>query len=337
MAERWPPWFYERRFLRTELVRRASLELVRRASGAGSLSAVTWDGIPHPYEELEASTVVVGRADDAGDAFVVDRARGDLALGVYPDRTLGALIDGRLVSVAFERLVLATGGYERLPPVPGNDLPGVVGAHALEIYAEALAGGARVAVWGAPGAVARTEAVAAAAGLDVVWSGDRAPERISGRGRVEQVHAERTIACDLFVVAVAQPAVELALQAGATARLTDGELPILAADTLPPWLELRGAAAATSSGVSDVPPHDDAFACLCEDVRVRDLRACVAGGFAHPELVKRRTGAMTGPCQGKLCSSAVLAVLREQGLDAVPTMARPLAFPATLGELAAHA
>ena len=48
-------------------------------------------------------------------------------------------------------------------------------------------------------------------------------------------------------------------------------------------------------------------------------------GFASAELVKRRTGAMTGPCQGKLCAAAVLAACatwastrRRRGAPAEP-------------------
>ena len=37
-----------------------------------------------------------------------------------------------------------------------------------------------------------------------------------------------------------------------------------------------------------MPMSRRAFACLCEDVRIGDLADCVAQGFAHPELVKRR-------------------------------------------------
>ena len=44
-----------------------------------------------------------------------------------------------------------------------------------------------------------------------------------------------------------------------------------------------------------------AIVCFCEDVRAWEIRAEVAAGYADPELVKRRTGALTGPCQGKYC------------------------------------
>jgi sarcosine oxidase alpha subunit family protein len=151
------------------------------------------------------------------------------------------------------------------------------------------------------------------------------------------VMTDRRIACELFIVGVRQPAIELALQAGATAALTSEGVPILALSATPPWLEVVGEAAGTSSGVPAVAAADKAIACACRDVRVSDLKACVAQGFAHPELVKRRTGAMTGFCQGKLCAAAVLAVLRDQGVDPTPTRVRPLARPIALGELAADA
>jgi bacterioferritin-associated ferredoxin len=102
-------------------------------------------------------------------------------------------------------------------------------------------------------------------------------------------------------------------------------------------MELVGDAAATTSAAPDVTPDPDAIVCLCEDVRASDIRACVAQGFDSSELVKRRTGAMTGPCQGKMCAASVLAELRAAGVEPRPTRARPLARPITLGELAADA
>ena len=131
--------------------------------------------------------------------------------------------------------------------------------------------------------------------------------------------------------------VELAIQAGATARLTSDGLPILAIETLPADIEVVGEAAAASSGVPDVPAADAAFACLCEDVRFRDLKECVAQGFGDAETVKRRTGAMTGPCQGKLCAAATLTMLRSLGVPVALPRPRPPARPVPLRELAADA
>jgi hypothetical protein len=250
---------------------------------------------------------------------------------------LAVLRADSLAAVRFERLVLATGSYERLPPIAGNDLPGTLGLHAFERFAPSLRRGLRVGAWTSPDRREHVEAIAERHGFDLVWSGSTAPRALTGRGRVDRLHADEPVACDLFVIAVAQPALELAQQAGAKVDLTTGELPILTVLGAPPWLELRGGAARRTSGVPDVPAADAAFACLCEDVRVGDLRACIADGFAHPELVKRRTGAMTGPCQGKLCAAAVLSALREAGVDAVATTARPPARPVALADLAAHA
>jgi bacterioferritin-associated ferredoxin len=305
LAERWPPWFYEHRLLRGRL----ALTLLRHLPATERLGKSNGTVHPRRFEEIRVETFVVGKADRV--------------LGVYPDRLLGVLTDDALQAVHFERLVVDAGSHVRLPPIRGNDLPGVIGLDALDHYG----GRPRVALWGPAG----SERLVERRRLDVVWASERAPASISGRGRVERVDG---VACDLFVSAVTQPAIELALQAGARATLTEGELPILVVDETPDWLEVR---AQTSSGVPDVPADDEAFACLCEDVRVKDLRACVASGFAHVELVKRRTGAMTGPCQGKLCAAAVLSVLREQGLDVAPPTPRPLLHPVPLRELAADA
>jgi len=63
--------------------------------------------------------------------------------------------------------------------------------------------------------------------------------------------------------------------------------------------------------------------------------AAIADGFADIELLKRRTGAGTGPCQGKLCHGEMLACLAEAGRPvALPTV-RPLLRPTTLAALAA--
>ena len=70
--------------------------------------------------------------------------------------------------------------------------------------------------------------------------------------------------------------------------------------------------------------------CPCEDVRVGDVRRAIAGGFNNVEVAKRRTGAGTGPCQGKLCHHALLSCLAEAGLPiALPTV-RPLVRPVKL-------
>ena len=340
LAEAFPPWFYERRLLRPRGLRRPGLHLLRHLSSAPALAPAATRPPVKRYEEVEVDVVVVGRDhDDRPDAYVVDVAAGRRPLGVYPGRVLGVLDEDTLTAVRFDRLVLATGSYERLPPILGSDLPGVVGLRAAERYAAAgaLRPGVRLAAWGPPAALERVERLAARHGATIAWSGTRAPQAITGRGRVTGVRTDRSIPCDLFVVCTGQPALDLAWGAGAVARLTDEGLPVLVVDERPDWLELVGEAGATGSGVPDVPAVDGHIACPCEDVRVRDLRDCVAQGFDQVETVKRRTGAMTGPCQGKLCAATVLTALRGLGVAPVPMRPRPPASPVTLGELAARA
>ena len=72
---------------------------------------------------------------------------------------------------------------------------------------------------------------------------------------------------------------------------------------------------------------------------MNEIRAQVGAGYDDPELVKRRTGALTGPCQGKYCLQAFCAVLDgAAGVAAnagAPTTARPPLRPIRLGDLVA--
>lgn len=78
--------------------------------------------------------------------------------------------------------------------------------------------------------------------------------------------------------------------------------------------------------------------CLCRDVTLEDVQRAARLGFDHVETVKRFTGALTGPCQGKACRDAVLAALAAAtGADPStlePPAARPPSFPVRLGLLA---
>jgi hypothetical protein len=103
-----------------------------------------------------------------------------------------------------------------------------------------------------------------------------------------------------------------------------------------------------SDGHAGSAGSPDAVLCFCEDVRGREVQAERAAGFADPELVKRRTGALTGPCQGKYCLSAVSCAMNGAGGGApapgepessaasivLPT-GRPPLRPIRLGDLVA--
>lgn len=82
-------------------------------------------------------------------------------------------------------------------------------------------------------------------------------------------------------------------------------------------------------GPADPGAASDAIVCFCEDVRVWEVAAELAAGYTDPELVKRRTGALTGPCQGKSCLQAFACLA---GGSPVPT-ARPPFRPVRLGDL----
>ncbi len=74
--------------------------------------------------------------------------------------------------------------------------------------------------------------------------------------------------------------------------------------------------------------------CFCEDVHADEIHAQVAAGYGDPELVKRRTGALTGPCQGKYCLQSFCSAMAANGAPpaGLPT-ARPPLRPIRLGDL----
>jgi NADPH-dependent 2,4-dienoyl-CoA reductase/sulfur reductase-like enzyme len=104
------------------------------------------------------------------------------------------------------------------------------------------------------------------------------------------------------------------------------------------------AAAATPAAPSkpaSMPIARGALVCFCEDVRAWEIRAEQAAGYEDPELIKRRTGALTGPCQGKQCLQAFACVAGLTGTGPgdgdgavdLPT-ARPPLRPVRLRDLA---
>jgi hypothetical protein len=73
-----------------------------------------------------------------------------------------------------------------------------------------------------------------------------------------------------------------------------------------------------SLGRSPAAGSPDAVLCFCEDVRGWEVRAELVAGYGDTELVKRRTGALTGPCQGKYCLSAITCAIGGGGDHAAP-------------------
>jgi NAD(P)H-nitrite reductase large subunit len=77
----------------------------------------------------------------------------------------------------------------------------------------------------------------------------------------------------------------------------------------------------------------EALVCACEDVRVQDLDRAIAEGFGHVELIKRRSGAGTGACQGKLCFGLIGEVLASRGVAAAFPTVRPPIRPVAVAAL----
>jgi sarcosine oxidase subunit alpha len=81
------------------------------------------------------------------------------------------------------------------------------------------------------------------------------------------------------------------------------------------------------------------FVCLCEDVTVKDIDQAVAEGFDGIETLKRYSTVNMGPCQGKMCGQAAIALCARatgQEINAVgSTTSRPPAVPVELAVLAA--
>ena len=172
IAERFPPWFYERGALR----RAPALHAMRRLTAAGRLGAFGASSAPKEWREDRVEVAVVG-ANGNVEGIVI---------GVYEGKVLGVVRRDALVALTFDRLVLDSVSYDVPPPVEGNDLPGVLGLRAFEAYASqgGLRAGQRAAVWGPPERVARADEIARAHGVTVSWAGERPPSRIEGRGRV---------------------------------------------------------------------------------------------------------------------------------------------------------
>jgi sarcosine oxidase subunit alpha len=414
-AERMTPWFYEKRLGSPRWLRQTYLRVLRNLSSAPRLPRDPVSPFGGVSRELVTDTLIVGGgpagfaaarmlaergvkallverepwsgsrrsvsaglSDEMGSLPEIQAITGATCVGLYEEEDFAAIVspDGP-ASVRFDRLVIATGAYDRPLAYVGNDLPGTIGLRAFERYAAmgSFSAATRVGVVAAPGEAVRAVAAARAAGIHLAFVAGpgnvpvdddvalpwRRLDRVDGHRRVRSVtfDDETSFACDVLVIGFTQPTFELQIQAGATATV-DGNPPVVvpSGDTRFPVLAVGEAAGHVDHAAGDAgsavdawlrgedPPsvrvHDilepalrapDAFACLCEDVRIRDLTAAVEEGFGSAELVKRRTGAGTGPCQGKLCLGEVAAVLGAAGIPPDLPTVRPPAWPASIAAL----
>lgn len=353
------------------------------AAGAGArvtlLEAEPRIGSTWAWREALHRDLLALKAELAGSG--VDVRTSTSAIGVYGS-TVTALGPEVQLEIEARVVVAATGARESLPLVPGNDLPGVIGARTVEwlIRRHGVVPGERAAIVGSGDAGVRAATALAAAGSRVVARIEPdAIARILGSTGVRGVRptSGAAIAADLVVVADRSPALELPLAAGVELEWSEyGLRPGGGPDgrTSVPWLRLAGSAAGrgpteeapetarsvgraaggapvpaetvqaevlpapSPSAPSTSPPASrGAFVCFCEDVRVDELDAELRTGTTHPELLKRRTGALTGPCQGKVCLGAFTVCAARGRADAVvPPTSRPPLRPVRLGDLVAE-
>jgi NAD(P)H-nitrite reductase large subunit len=171
-----------------------------------------------------------------------------------------------------------------------------------------------------------------------------------------------TLDSDIVVLATTQPTFELQLQLGAVPSFV-GTPPIIrptggttspmltvgeaagwldapstanrAADAVRAWLAEGDPTSAdpVAEGPLIAPPTGDAVVCVCEDVRQRDIERAIVDGFDEVELVKRRSGATTGACQGKLCMPLLAEAFAAQGLPPAITTVRPPIRPIRIADL----
>jgi len=303
-----------------------------------------------------------------------------LCVGLYNNAT-EALVIGSTenVVVSFGRVIVATGAYDRMLTLPGNDLPGVYGVRALEklLQERAIGPDARIGIYGCPAHIARALRAMEEQGIRTAWvaspsrlaanSNDTYDEvsikRILGSGSVEGIAltSGQKLACEILIIGFSQQSYEVQMHLGQKASIS-GTLPnvVPVGETSAPMLVVGEAAGALEpieayrqvderlsswakkgkhdtlpqQHYTDKPPVQDydteSFVCPCEDVRVADIQETVRDGFDSIELIKRRTGAGTGPCQGKLCHAQLVDVASQQGVPvALPTM-RPFARPIPL-------
>jgi sarcosine oxidase subunit alpha len=328
----------------------ADLEQEARGAGVNVLTGTTaigwYDGVvatmaADEHLEITARSVVAATGSydrvplvPGADRPGVMAARTAIALveryGVLPGER--ALLVGSGAELAVAGELLAEAGVAELHgPVPTDALATIRGSNVVS--------GADVRIGG------RRQHIAA----DLVVFGDRSPnlDLVLAAGSAVERRGEtilpvrdangRTSLPTLFVAgsAAAAPVTDEASAAVARSTGKAAAQAALGKRTTTRRRSLDGPATAASSPAATAIARG-AIVCFCEDIRAWEIRAEQAAGYRDPELIKRRTGALTGPCQGKQCLQAFACMTASAGGDdhvSLPT-ARPPLRPVRLGDLA---
>jgi len=77
---------------------------------------------------VDIAKILIQEALEAGTEIWTSSS----VIGYYPERTLGVIRNGRYLRVNARNILVATGASEKMIAFPGNDLPGVYGAGAIQ-------------------------------------------------------------------------------------------------------------------------------------------------------------------------------------------------------------
>jgi NAD(P)H-nitrite reductase large subunit len=83
--------------------------------------------------------------------------------------------------------------------------------------------------------------------------------------------------------------------------------------------------------------EDEGMVCLCERVKVKDVKALINQGIYDLNQIKAITRAGMGPCGAKTCDVLLKQVMRQMGVPAdhvVPNTKRPVFIEAQLSVFA---
>jgi sarcosine oxidase, subunit alpha len=303
------------------------------------------DGTEHLEITAQAVVAATGSYDRVPLAPGADRP------GVMAARTVIALIDRFGVSPG-DRALLVGSGQELATAAELLTRAGVAELHGPVATASLVAVRGST---GVSGADVRIDGRRQHLGLDIVVFGDRSPNLdvvLAAGAAVEQrgdtvvptldANGRSTIGTLFVAGSAADRPIRDDASAGA-ARATGAAAARAALGRRVTVRQPAVAAAASEHPVATRPTSiaGGAMVCFCEDVRAWEIRAEQAAGYRDSELIKRRTGALTGPCQGKQCLQAFACLTRQttsSGIEPpiLPT-ARPPLRPIRLGDLVGSA
>ncbi len=387
---------------------RAGLLAALGAAEAGGRVVLLDAGVARVGERRGGDEAEAGELAQPAGAVGVQILSGTVAVGWYGG-TVAAISDDAHLEIRAGSVVAASGSYDRVPLVPGNDRPGVMAARTIRwlIERHGILPGERALLVGDGDDLLRAGESLSRAGATCLGPVPTASlARILGRRRVtgavvRDSEGDRRLSVELVVFADRTPNLDLVLAAGADVEMCDGSLvPVCDGSGLTsvasvfvagsaagrpvagvggreiaraagraaaghaagqagsaaghpagqppatragrPTAPSSAAAATAGFGAADVAATavaataPAALVCFCEDVRAWEIRAEQAAGYDDPELIKRRTGALTGPCQGKYCLQSFACLVHDPSdrIVAVPT-ARPPLRPIRLGDLVA--